>query len=134
MDVLIDAGRAIVASGEFPAGSPDPSLRVVPVADSQIPALAQFGPKTLAQDGTVVVGPLSPAQAQLVADLATRQQHLAALAQIKGALTGDAAKTGGDITAIQNLIAGIQAGTPPTQAQLLQIIRFLLRCLAAANA
>lgn len=67
--------------------------------------------------------------AQLAA-LAMYDQHRQALEAIRASLGANVAITTNDITAVQNLVATLQAGTPPNQAQLLQLVRFLLRALA----
>ncbi len=63
----------------------------------------------------------------------TRAQHITALAALKPALTANATAITNDITAIQALIASIEAGTQPTAAQVLQVLRFMLRCLVVLN-
>jgi len=75
--------------------------------------------------------PIGIAQAQAISTLAALQsQHQQALSTIRSALTASQQTVSADITAVQNLVATLQAGTQPTQAQLLQLLRFLLRTLA----
>ena len=62
--------------------------------------------------------------------LALQAQHQAALGGIHGALTSNPATVQADITAIQALAAALAAGTQPTQADVLHLLRFLLRTLA----
>jgi len=113
-----------------------------PEIDTQIQTLlAQVqgdgGVSISADHTTISIVPPSAAWTQLAtaasAAAAIRQQHSAALDAIKAALTANSTLTANDITAIKTLITNLQAGTAPTQAQLLQLLRFQLRSLAVLN-
>jgi hypothetical protein len=75
--------------------------------------------------------PIGAAEMAALNALAVRRvQHISALATLTPHLTASAATTTNDITAVQALIDQIQAGQQPTGAQVLQVIRFLLRTMA----
>jgi hypothetical protein len=66
------------------------------------------------------------AQATLAA---TRAQHAAALATLKPTLAADATINAADIATVQRLATGMQHGAAPIQAELLPLLRFILRSL-----
>jgi len=95
--------------------------------------------------GTITTAPLS-AQQQTLRDAevallsalltdslnrdGTRLQHAQALASLRPALTANATTIANDLAALQTTAAALQAGTQPTAAQVLQILRLILRVLA----
>lgn len=78
--------------------------------------------------------PIGLAQAQAAEVLgAAQHQHQQALLGLRAALTANGQTTAADIASIQQLATDLQAGTAPTQAQVVQLLRFLLRCLATQS-
>lgn len=58
MQALLDQRTGtIVAFGVFPAGSPDPAVRVLDLDDTALARVRESGKKIMQQDGTIMVVP-----------------------------------------------------------------------------
>jgi len=135
MQVALDGTtrRIYALGGAYPGTvSVDVIDAVAAAITAALPQVQGDGYVTLAADlATVAVQP--PSADWLTSAEGIAAQHRQALAHVRAALTANGTTVSNDLAALQTIVTALQAGTPPTQAQLLALLRFLLRALAVLN-